>query len=672
MADPHQLAAVIRYTLLAASTVLGLMTAGCAAPRGSPRWADTVGPSRPRPTPAPSRSPSSPIAYTVRLDQPQTQTVEIEMIVPDVDGPTLDVALPVWRPGRYQVLDPAGSIRAVAAASLSGQTLPIEKIDKSTWRVSTNGATTVRVHSLIYANSLGDRTRHVDASHAFLSGSAVFFYVPGQEHARPCTVRIEAPRGERPWRTATGLEPVAAQRDSADPDSFVAPNYDVLVDSPFEIGLHERLDFDVDGTPHEIVIWGRGRHKPDRLTRDFAAIVRAARDIFGSLPYRRYVFMIHLSDAGGGTEHLNSTIMQTRPGVFDDERSYEDFLQLVSHEFFHTWNVKQFRPVGLKPYDYARENYTDLLWLAEGGTSYYEDVLLVRAGLMKVDRFHEMIAGRIETEAARPGAAYQSLAESSFDAWIKFNKPNLDAANATVNFYSRGAYLSLLLDLEIRRVSGGRASLDTVLRSLFEKFPNAGAGYSTLDLIAVIEQQALAQPPGHAAAHPHNPDHFKEWFRDHIHGRALPDADALLRTVGLHAAHEPPPTQKAEPHAETPAADRPYLGITLNDKAGKTVVSGVPIDGPAYLAGINTGDEIVALDGRRLMASELDARLDASRAGQEVRVEYFRRDELHTVSVTLASRPARRTRVIALPDPSDAQRAQHQSWLGVPLPAPAH
>ena len=306
------------------------------------------------------------VSYEISLPAPQTQMVEMTLHVDEVDGATLDLALPTWRPGYYSIIDPAGSVREVRAFDDRDRPLAIEKVRKSAWRITTGGAETVRVAYRVYCNSLDDRTRHVDDTHAFLSGSSVFLYPP-KRRDDPITVSITAPAH---WRVATGLEPVPGARRT-----FEAASYDVLVDSPFEIGVHDLLEFDVDGVPHEIAIWGDAEYDAETLERDFATIVRAQTAVFGMTPYERYVFLVHVAPGiGGGTEHLNSTIMQTRPGTFDDEDRYERFLGLVSHEMFHTWNVKQLRPAGLAPYDYDRENYTSLLWVAEGTTSYYDDL----------------------------------------------------------------------------------------------------------------------------------------------------------------------------------------------------------------------------------------------------------------------------------------------------------
>ncbi|MHC5026537.1 MAG: M61 family metallopeptidase, partial [Planctomycetota bacterium] len=303
------------------------------------------------------------IRYTVRLDAPQTQMVDIGVEVRvGAEAGFVDFSMPAWRPGRYLIHDPAGGVQEVRATDEGGNALPVEKLDKDTWRVMRGDATAVRLDYRLYANSLGSRTRHVDDTHAFLSGDSVFVYAEGRRDS-PVLVEVEAPDA---WRIAGGLEFAEGRTDAV-----VAPDYDVLIDTPLEIGIHDTLEFTVGGRRHEIVIWpvDHAAYDAEQLTGDFARIVEAQLAIFGRLPYERYVFLVHAgAGAGGGTEHLNSTIMQTSRAALEGGSAYRRFLGLVSHEFFHTWNVKQLRPAGINPYDYTRENYTKLLWVAEGTT----------------------------------------------------------------------------------------------------------------------------------------------------------------------------------------------------------------------------------------------------------------------------------------------------------------
>jgi len=418
-------------------------------------------------------------SYHVDLSRSASQVVTITTTLSDLDQPEVLLRLPTWRPGRYEILDPAGTIRKLTAVDRRGEPVAFEPVDKASWRFRTRGVTELRVTAEIYANSIGDRTRHADDTHAFLSPSSTFFYTDARRD-EPLAVTIDAPEG---WRVACGLATHPAR-----PGVLVAPDYDTMVDCPLEVGVQDVARFDVRGVPHEIVIWGEHRADMDRLVADFTAIVEHQTRMFEGdrpPPYGRYVFMIHVGPGlGGGTEHVNSTIMQTRPTSFTDDDAYQRFLGLVSHEMYHTWNVKRLRPAGLTPYDYARENYTDLLWVVEGTTSYYDDLTLARAGLMTPKAYLARVGRTIAAYETRPGAAVQSVSASSFDAWIKFNHRSPDDVNSEVSFYSKGALVSLYLDLLVREATGNASSLDEVMRRMYQRFPLETGGYDEADLVA--------------------------------------------------------------------------------------------------------------------------------------------------------------------------------------------
>jgi len=579
-------------------------------------------------------SQSTPIEYTVSLNEPQTQMVDIRMVIRNVKTATVDVALPVWRPGRYEVLDPSGGVRDVRASNGLGNSLPIAKTDKTTWQIKTNGAPEIRVSYRVYANSLGDRTRHVDDTHAFLSGATVFFYVPDRRKD-PIEVNIEAPAN---WKVATGLESV-----SGNSRKLVAADYDVLADSPLEIGIHDLIEFDVNGKPHQIVIWGGAKYDREKLKADFSKIIQSEAELFGDMPYRRYVFLIHVGpDARGGTEHLNSTIIQAPRRSLENEDAYKTFLGTVSHEYFHTWNVKQLRPAGIHPYNYARENYTDLLWVAEGTTSYYDDLTLARIGINKPDDYLKTLSDEIHSLRNRPGAQVQSLAESSFDAWVKFNQPTPDDANSTVSFYSVGAMASLLMDMELRSRTQNRVSLDIVMREMYRRFPLSREGYTTADLIAVLEELSASQWDG--------------FFAGFISGTEEFPFESALKLAGLELAVVPD-------KKDDRATQKPYVGLNLIDRNGGAAVRSVLSDGPAYAAGVLAGDEIVALNGRRVSAAQFDELIGGLQAGESITLHVIRRDELRSVTFKLAGKPNGRWKLSRVKNPSETQKQIYQSWL---------
>ncbi len=643
-----------------------------AAPQAAPL---TTPPGDAAPVLGPPPNRLEPIHVGLNLLEPQTQMLGVAIRLPWTGREELEFMLPSWRPGRYEILDPVGTLRELSATDDGGRTLPVRKIAKNRWVVSDLRGQAFTVRYRVYANSIGDRTRHVDDTHAFISPSSCILAVP-EERGRPITVSATAPAG---WRMATGLpqRPGARGLPSV---PVVAKDYDELVDSPLEIGLQAVLDFEVDGIPHEIVIWPPDADRDDAaLVEDFTAIVEECRAIFGRLPYRRYVFMIHVGAGGGGTEHVNSTIMQTSEAALRGSRgrdaAYRGLLRLTAHEFFHTWNVKQFRPAGLKPYDYDRENHTDLLWVAEGSTTYYDKLIPARAGLLEADELLEALGGQIRGTRDRPARQVQSVAAASFDAWTVFNRPTPDHVNCSISFYTKGSMVSFLLDLEVRRLTEGRASLDTVMARLFDRFPLEARGYTTADLKAMLTEVTGAD--------------LSVFFERYVDGVEPLPLEEAVQALGLELVLDPRTPEPGEPTVdedEDGYADRPWIGLDLREDNGRTIVRSVRSDGPAYVAGLQAGDEIVAMDGRRVSAGEFDAflrrqvrdareaRRAAAAAGEpfpdrRLRVSFFRRDRLREVVFSVATRPDAAWTLRRRDDATDAQKQAYADWCGHDWPA---
>jgi predicted metalloprotease with PDZ domain len=407
------------------------------------------------------------------------------------------------------------------------------------------------------------------------------------------------------------------------PRTLLSPSYDVLIDSPIEIGFHDSLQFEVEGIPHEIVLWNAPPFDKERLTLEFAAIVKKHHELFGSLPYRRYIFMIHVSPGlGGGTEHLNSTIIQVPTTTFEDPKKYRRLLGTAAHEVFHVWNVKRLRPAALAAANLSSESYTDLLWFCEGTTSYYEELILVRAGLISADEYLLGLSESIHQCRVRPGSKVQSVAESSFDAWIKFNQATPNDLNTTVSFYESGAVVSFLLDLELRTRSNNRVSMDTLMVEMVRRFPSTGTGITTTDLIAVAGELTGTS--------------FDEFFASYIHSTKPYPFEERVGVVGLRLALD---------------ADGvlPYSGIVTQMQNGRNIVRYVLSDGPAYEAGVLPGDEIV---------NELP-----STPGTLVHIDLIRRGSPQRIEFTMGSISNGRWRLSRTDNPTSAQRAAYSSWL---------
>jgi predicted metalloprotease with PDZ domain len=599
----------------------------------------------PDPARAQSSAAATGIGYTVSMPEPHTHLLRVEMRVGGEGGASLpaelDLVMPVWTPGSYLVREYARHVQDFAAGAPDGGSapspLPWRKVNKNTWRVSTAGARAVVVSYAVYANELSTRTNELNDRHAYWNNAATLMYVAGRLGA-PSTLRVVPRPG---WKIATAL-PAAPGA----PDTFRAGNYDELYDAPFLAGDFKTIPFDVRGVPHRLVIDGEGNYDPERLRRDVPKIVEAAAALMGGLPYRDYTFLLILHPtAGGGTEHANSASLIFRRFNFRAEPAYRDFLSLVAHEHFHAWNVKRIRPDALGPFDYTSENYTRLLWVAEGVTSYYENILLRRAGLLSDRDYLNMIAADIAALQATPGRREMSVEEASFDAWIKQYRPDENTINSSVSYYSKGALLGLLLDLEIRRRSAGARSLDDVMRHLYAEFYKKDRNYTPADF-----QRAAETMAGSSLA---------EFFRRYVSGREELDYDTPLAAAGLQLL--PAPGERGRP------TERAYFGATLRQEGDRLLVVNVPAGTPAYDQGIYAADQIVALDGARVTLEAFNARLAERKPGDDVRLTVFRADDLRTIPVKLGARPDTNFRIAPVKNPTAQQSRLYEQWLGAPL-----
>ena len=583
------------------------------------------------------------VHYTVSITQPAQHLLDVAIHVGDVQGDHLDFVLPTWTPGSYLIREYARHVQNVVAEA-GDQPTVWQKIDKQTWRVATNSAEHVVLRYRVYGNELTVRTNHVDDMHAHVIPAATFMYVAGTtEQPLHVTVR-ELPLD---WNIATGLDQVdVSTLQPSNVPIFTADNYDHLIDSPFEIGVHRVLPFDVDGKPHQIVVWGHGNENNARLVADTQKIVETARDFWGELPYEHYTFFVLLGgkNAGGGLEHRNSTSLLLPRFTFKPDRSYERYLTLVSHEFFHVWNVKRLRAQGLGPFDYTQETYTTLLWAMEGITEYYTDLLLLRAGLLTRERYLERLADDIVTLQTTPGRQVQGLECASFDAWIKLYRPDENSANTSVSYYLKGAVVAALLDLEIRRRAAGKHSLDDVMHHLYQAYPLDGPGvadrYGYVEAINEVTGQDLS-----------------DFFDRYIAGTDELPYEEVLGAAGLALRWSSKDATNGEP--------KPTLGVRLKQAGGQLLVASVLSDGPAYSAGLHADDEIVAINGYRVAdEAALRERLHDQRAGETVTLTVFRREAQRTIAVVLTPAPHDKLVIEPVVEPTTEQQRIGAGWLG--------
>ena len=595
------------------------------------------------------------ISFTVSMPKPHTHLFEVEVrirngtIVPREQT----LLMPVWTPGSYLIREFERNVQDFTATDSEGRALAWEKINKNSWRVM-GGGREWRAKYRVYANELSVRTSELNSDHAFWNNTNLLMYLDGQiKHA--ATLKVDAPAG---WKVATGLPPVTDQ-----PNTFRADNFDILYDSPVEASDFKVLSFEVKGVPHRIVIDGAGNYDPERMRNDVQKIVTAEVELMGGeIPYHDYTFILHLrANAGGGLEHLNSTALgyprfgftpARRGGVnsagpnAQPQRTYGGFLSLVAHEFFHLWNVKRIRPDALGPFDYTKENYTKLLWVAEGFTDYYARIALRRAGLTTEREFLAEQASAFQDLQDTPGRLVQSAEESSFDTWIKYYRQDENSINSQVSYYDKGAILGLLLDLEIRKASSGAKSLDDVMRYLFAEFFKKNRNYAPQDFQKACELMAGSS--------------LDRFFSRYVRGRDELDYDAALNVAGLRLDINGPADSSQLP------APRLEFGADTSQQGERLMITRVRAGSPAYEQGLNAGDQIVAVDNMRATREFLLARLAEKKPGDTVRLTVFRVDDLRQLDIILGARNSGDYRIVPVAAPTEEQKKNYQAWIGTP------
>ncbi len=572
------------------------------------------------------------IAYTVSMPKPWTHLLEVEMRLKWTSGPqSVDLKMPVWTPGSYLVREYARHVQDFSAGSAAGQPLAWRKVNKNTWTVDGKGAGEIIVSYRVYSNELTVRTNELNDEHAFWNNSALLLF-PKDQLKAPSTVTVK-PYGK--WKIATGLPKVAGQTNV-----FRAENFDVLYDSPFEVSDFNEISFSVQGKPHRIVITGEGNYNLPQMAKDIAKIAEESYKIFGELPLDDYTFIVNLR-GGGGLEHLNSTALQWNRFGFKPQSRYNSFLNLVAHEYFHLWNVKRIRPDALGPFDYENENYTKLLWVAEGLTSYYEGILLRRAGLISDKEFLDGKAAAIEQLHARPGRFETSLEEASMDAWIKYYRQDENSVNNQISYYDKGDIVSMMLDVTIRTGSGGTKSMDDVMRYLYTEHFKKGKNYTPEDFQKVSEMMAGKS--------------LEDFFSKYVRGEAEIDYDAIMNGIGVK-------TNVGEPNKA-----RAYIGADLAEEAGRLTIRSLPADTPAYEQGLNTGDQIVAVDGYRASQSFMQSYLSEKKPNDKVKLTIFRFDKLRDVTFTLGANLRRDYGFAPVDSPTAEQTRLYQGYLNAEL-----
>ncbi len=603
----------------------------------------------------------APHRYRIAPKNPGAHLFEVRLRVENPDPHGQVFTLPAWIPGSYVIRDYARHVVSIRAEG-DGHDIELTKLDKSSWQAAaTSGPITVTME--IYAYELSVRGAHLDTTHAAFNGACVFLEVVGQED-RACEVTIEPPpKGiGRDWRVATSMRRKDAERYGF--GTYVAADYDELIDHPVEIGDLQIGEFEAGGIPHAIAIRGHARADMARICHDLTTLCEEHQKLLGvPKDLDRYLFLLFvLPEAYGGLEHRWSSSLACSRGDLPvrgesgTRSAYRKFLRLCSHEYFHLWNVKRMKPARFTPYDLSAESHTGLLWVFEGITSYYDTFALVRAGLVTREIYLEMVARTITRVIRSRGRFRQSLEDSSFDAWTKFYKPDTNASNATISYYAKGALVALALDLTIRRDTDSKYSLDSVMRACWKHFGETGEGMPERGLESVAQAFTGLD--------------LEEFFERYVRGTAELPLQRLLQDFGIRMHLRP--AENAEDTGSKPASPdatpAPWLGFTLTARDGRSVIGTVHTGSPAEAAGIAPGDEVIALNDIRVTCANLDSRLREYHAGDKVLLSVFRNDELLRCKVALTDPPEDTCWLDLDPDRSEQAERNQRAWLADPTP----
>ena len=569
------------------------------------------------------------IQFKLSMPEPHTHYYNVEMLISGIKQKYLDVKMPVWAPGSYLVREFEKSVASFQAYDKNGKILKLQKINKNTWRVYSLNQD-VKITYKVYAYEMSVRTSFLDASHGYITGTSVFMYVEKHQNTKHNLEIIPY----KAWKkVSTGLK-----KEKPEGFNYTAPNYDILVDCPIEMGNHLTFTFKAAGLEHEVAMYGPGNFDVARLKEDMAKIVEASTNVFGVNPNDYYLFIIHNLDEGrGGLEHLNSTTLQVSRWKYGAQNGYFSFLGLVAHEYFHLWNVKRIRPLELGPFDYSHENYTSLLWVMEGFTSYYDELLLLRAGLYDQNQYLNKLESAINKIENQPGNYVQPVAHASYDAWIKYYRPNENSFNTTISYYTKGQVLASLIDLEIIHRTNQEKNLDDLMKQLYKKFyEKQKRGFTEKEF-----QLALEKLTGTS---------WNQFFKHHVFGTDTIDYQAYYNLAGFSVN-------------TSSMGDKVKFGAYLSQKNGMLIAKTVIAGGSAYLAGINAGDEIIAMDGYRVDKELFVKLIGYKSVGGESMLTISRDGLIMEIPVMFMKDAYQKHTFEIMPNPSVKQLKNSEKWL---------
>ncbi len=573
------------------------------------------------------------IHFTLSFSEPQAHYVEVEMHIKSFTSlEYLDLKMPVWAPGSYLIREYPKNVERFSVASTDGKELKAYKTSKNTWRVA-HDRKDIIVKYAVYAFENSVRTSHIDQSHAFLSPVGIFMFV--HEHLYlPCDVTVNMPSH---WnKISTGLEL------GKDIHTYHAVNFDILYDSPLEIGNQDIWSFEVEGVPHEFAMVGVADYDREQITSDVSKIIAEENRIWGSNPNQHYTFITHnYQSAHGGLEHLNSTVLAASRYTYGQPSTYKGYLSLVAHEYFHLWNVKRLRPKALGPFDYEQENYTTGLWIMEGFTAYYDNLIVRRCGFYDEREYLQQLAIDFNTVYNRPGYELQSAAMSSFDTWIKQYRPDENSHNTSISYYNKGAMLAVALDLKIIAETKGQRRLDDVIKAAYQQFYLIeNRGFEEDEFLLLAEQVAgIDLQEIFQAAHSLEELDYNKYFN--AVGYQLIDHNASQRT--------------------------PTLGIKVIHSDNKTIIKQIDRNSGAWNGGLNVEDELIAINGYRIdpQSKAFDYILSQAKIGDKVSLLISRDGLVSTLEIPVLLSDKKAFSIEAIPDVDTATLELGKIWLSL-------
>lgn len=541
---------------------------------------------------------ASKLTYHLSMPQPNSHYFAVKIQVTENNSAVQTFKMPVWTPGSYLVREFSKNLNQVKALDAEGNQLVVKKKSKNTWEVQCDGKANFSLFYEVYAFELSVRTPYLDHTHGFVAGAGVFMY----------TEETRNQQGILKIYPHASFKKISTALLSADfksepgVQSFVFSDYDQLVDSPIEIGNQQEFTFLAAGVRHRVAMYGEANYNVAQLQRDMAKVVEAATAVFGSNPNQDYLFIVHnVTDGQGGLEHLNSCVLSVSRWSYSGS-NYLGFINLVAHEYFHLWNVKRIRPIELGPFNYDQECYTSLLWVMEGITSYYDELLLLRAGFYTKAEFVNKLQSQINYVEGSPGARVQPVAHASFDAWIKAYRPNENSGNTTMTYYSRGAVLGAVLDAYLIQKSKGKQSLDGFMQLLYNKYAlGLKRGFTEAEF-----EQELSTYCG---------EDMQAFFANYINGTQIIPYKKYFEPMGLTVTDN--------------SAALTNLGLSLEE--GELIkVRSVRSGSAAEDAGISAGDEIIACDGYRINKASLENKYNNLQTGASLELLVARDGKLFT------------------------------------------